>query len=285
MVTSNLQLTLPISVVIPTLGGSSLVQTLQYLNSGPKIPAEILICIPDSHSHALPTFEWDNVAVLPTVVKGQVAQRAEGFKLASQPYILQLDDDMQISSDSMSELLHTLTALAEDAAVAPVYLDEVTGECIHKHPSGWRAFLSNMMGVLISGARWGSKRMGSITPAGTNYGVDSALMSERIVEVDWVPGGCLLHRQSNLCTDAFFPFSGKAYCEDLIHSILLKKKGVRLYVVKNATCKTEFPVLATGKDELKADMRARQYFNQLADGSQTRFLLWCAITYVKRGFR
>ena len=44
-------------------------------------------------------------------------------------------------------------------------------------------------------------------------------------EVEWLPGGCILHSKKNLIKKNYFNFKyKKAYCEDLIHSYFLKKK-------------------------------------------------------------
>ena len=45
----------------------------------------------------------------------------------------------------------------------------------------------------------------------------------------WIPGGCVMHLKKNLILSNFFPFQGKAYCEDLFHSIALKKNNIKLY--------------------------------------------------------
>ena len=283
MQTTDCLVQLPLSIVIPTLGGASLVETLKTLNAGPQVPSEILVCIPDSHISKLQEFDWNNVKVLSTIIKGQVCQRLEGFKRASQPYIMQLDDDIQILSSSINELLNQLILLGEDAAVAPIYLDEATGESIHQYSTGWRAFFSNLTSTILIGAPWGLKRMGCITPAGTNYGVDINHMRSDLMEVDWVPGGCVLHHHSNLCMESFFPFHGKAYCEDLIHSTLLRSKGVRLFVVKAASCKTALAILPISRQEVKANMRARHYFNTFTGRPMLRFWIWCLITRLRRG--
>ena len=49
-------------------------------------------------------------------------------------------------------------------------------------------------------------------------------------EVNWLPGGVLILRVKDLVMEDYFPFEGKAYCEDLIHSFFLKKKGLKLYI-------------------------------------------------------
>lgn len=52
--------------------------------------------------------------------------------------------------------------------------------------------------------------------------------------VDWLPGGCILHRRENLILESYYPFVGKAFGEDLIHSKKLKEKGIQLFVVPEA---------------------------------------------------
>ena len=44
----------------------------------------------------------------------------------------------------------------------------------------------------------------------------------------WIPGGCVMHHRKNLILENYFPFVGKAYSEDLFHSIELKKKNIEL---------------------------------------------------------
>jgi hypothetical protein len=273
---------LPLSVVIPTLGGDSLDFTLNGLNAGPKVPAEIIVCIPEREYSFLQKVQWANVRILKTSVRGQVAQRAEGFNQVCQPYVLQLDDDVKISSESMQKLIKQVTELGTGSAVAPVYLNEDTGECVHRHPTGLRGLLSNFWGVVIGGVPWGARRMGCITAAGTCYGVDPDLMEQPVRQVQWLPGGCVMHHAVSLVNEDFFPFSGKAYCEDLIHSYLLRKRGVRLYVVKAASCIIESPVPPREAKELAADIRARLYFSQLRGASQLRFWIWQIMIYLKR---
>ena len=42
---------IPVSIVIPTLGGSSLLKIIKLLNESVKIPEEILICIPKEQKY------------------------------------------------------------------------------------------------------------------------------------------------------------------------------------------------------------------------------------------
>jgi hypothetical protein len=80
-----------VSAVIATLGGPSLRKTIEHLNRGTVVPQKILICIPEPEAQRLETFPFPNVMIIQTPCRGQVAQRAYGFRLAKGDFVLQLD--------------------------------------------------------------------------------------------------------------------------------------------------------------------------------------------------
>lgn len=63
-----------VSVVIPTLGGETLIKTIEKVNSGSIIPAEILVCIPEEEVFRVGNIAIGNVKVIKTKCHGQVAQ-------------------------------------------------------------------------------------------------------------------------------------------------------------------------------------------------------------------
>ena len=197
---------LPVSVVIPTLGGNALLPTLQKLNGGKKIPKEILICIPSNFKLYNSILDHPNVKLIRTSVTGQVAQRAEGFRFAKEHFVLQLDDDVLLADGCLEFLINMSIKHGEKVVVAPTYFDKDSNNCIHKHELGLRGFISNFAGWFVCGAPWGIQRMGKISKASTNYGVDANLINQEYIEVDWLPGGCCLHQNPNLCKDNFYPF-------------------------------------------------------------------------------
>jgi hypothetical protein len=60
-------------------------------------------------------------------------------------------------------------------------------------------------------------------------------------KVEWTLGGCLMHKKKNLILKNYYPFLGKSFFEDVMHSLEIKSKGVDLYLIKNASayCKRE----------------------------------------------
>ena len=93
----------------------------------------------------------------------------------------------------------------------------------------------------------------------TNFGVDPSFMKSDLIETDWLPGGCILHLKNNLVMFDYYPFKGKAFCEDLIHSHFLKKKN-KLFITKKAICKTSFPIFPKDKTNFRKFLDAFKFF-------------------------
>lgn len=226
-----------ISVVIPTLGGKSLKGTINQLNSGSFIPNEILICIPEKIYINDYIEKINNVKIIHTPVRSQVAQRAIGFNHAKYDYILQLDDDILVDYFCVENLLISIQKLGTNVAISPVILDGNTGNSIYKIPA-YPKFITTFYFFLMNGDH--GYQPGKIDIAGSAMGVFPEKINTKLIEVDWLPGGCVMHHSENLILDDFWKRAGKAYYEDLVHSHLLKKNGINLYIDKQSICKIEY---------------------------------------------
>ena len=78
-----------LSVVIPSLGGNILNNTISSLNSGSIIPDEILISLPSLQHINQVNISDHNVRLINANCRGQVAQRIYGFEMAQHEYVLQ----------------------------------------------------------------------------------------------------------------------------------------------------------------------------------------------------
>jgi len=212
-----------ISIVIATLGGIQLSKTVKLLNEGSLIPDEILICVPIG-TH-IKNLNYDNVRIIPTMIKGQVAQRIEGFKKVKNEFVLQIDDDILVENNFLKDLLHIFLKLPDNSSFSPSFKFIENNMSIY---SSYTGFLNTLYYFLINGTC--GYKQGVITKAGTEIGVYSFDDSNSTLEVEWLPGGCILHRKKNLVLHNYFPYHGKAYCEDLFHSCELKKRGINLYI-------------------------------------------------------
>ena len=116
--------------------------------------------------------------------------------------------------------------------------------------------------------------MGCISKIGTNYGVDVNYMNSNLKETEWIPGGCVLHYNKSTIKENFFPFSGKAFCEDLMHSFLLRENSIKLWVCKNSSCKTEHAYFPNQKKEIIQYLEAFKYLQKLRNKRIARFWIW-----------
>lgn len=278
-----------VSVVIATLGSQDLGKTISSLRSGSLPPKEILICIPEKEASNVKILQSDEVKVVVTVCRGQVAQRVEGFKHVKYDFVLQIDDDVIVSENLVENLVTVLKSRSEKSVVAPGYFDLKSGNSLHRKPRMGVFFKIYLF--LINGNI--DYVEGSVTSAGLNFGVDTTLINQDVLEVEWLPGGCLMHRKENLIVDNYFPFAGKAYCEDLIQSYLLREKSIKLLISSEAQCWTQldsnylsfFELFKQKFDEL----RKRKYFVMLSGGSLARmyvfFVLNLLFSLVKYKFK
>ncbi len=274
------------TVVMATLGGETLGETIAQLNRGTVFPAEILVCIPEKEAPRTAGLRFPNVRVIVTDCRGQVAQRAIGFQNASYDVVMQLDDDIRVNESCLSYLLETLHAYAPHVAVAPA-LDEKSDVKLARMENG---FFLKAFYLLINGRA--GYRMGTVSRAGAEFSCDPSKVGGGVYDVEWVPGGCVLHFRENLIKKNYFPFRGKAYCEDLMHSYYLIKKGVRLKFDARATCSLESnPLADSGIKEvvktISGDYRARKYFVRISSRSILRmhlFYLALVFNYLVKKF-
>ena len=275
-----------ISVVSPTLGGPSLEATLAALGAGTVVPHEILICIPQREAATLRRLPGENVRIVPTPCRGQVAQRAFGFGLATQALVLQLDDDLHVDTDCLRLLREAMLERGTAWAVSSALVDLATGQSVYQMPEP-APFMTRLQFRLLNGSQ--GFQPGRIDRSGGAVGVDPLRSAQPFHEVDWLPGGCVLHYRKNLVLDDYFPFPGKAYCEDIIHSHHLTSRGIRLGIVSAARCGVDVPregqSVRAFMRELTADLRARRHYMHLTRRNPARAYLFGlnrVIAYVAR---
>jgi hypothetical protein len=271
-----------LSVVIATLGGASLDGTLRRLNCGSIRPKEILVCIPEKEIARVKITLADNVTIIATSVRGQVAQRAVGLSLAKSSYVMQMDDDVYLEDGSLGQLLSSLQQLGRGNVVAPLYKNSADNHFITHFDSGIKGWLASVESSLLCSAPWGLRRMGKLTALGLVYWVDPRHIQQDEFEVEWLPGGCVVCAREDLVTDSYYPLAGKAYTEDVVHSILWREHGCRLWVVVTASCYTEVAPLVLNAREILNNFRARIYVASLLRGSRVRLTAWFALYLLRR---
>jgi GT2 family glycosyltransferase len=268
-----------ISVVIPTIGEDTLEQVIINLNNGTLVPDEILICIPENFKLNINTLVYTNVKIIYTKQKGQVIQRIEGFIAAKNNYILQLDSDCLIYNDTLLKLFEIFQKFGDKIAVAPSMFGDIEKYTINRKTSN--NLFYKISNYIIEGSV--NVPRGYITKSGIPTFPIFEDREQLFLRSDWLPGGCVLHNKNNLVLNNYFPFPGKAYCEDIIHSYLLRKKGIKLYIHQNALINhigLEVNIFKNSKIlymYIKRNFQIRKYFVKLINGNVYRFYLWFLI--------
>jgi glycosyltransferase involved in cell wall biosynthesis len=219
-----------LSVVIPTLGGVQLKKTIKALQNNSVKPSEILICIPKSSHLEIDIDTFDNIEMVITSKKGQVFQRMSGFMAAKGELVMQIDDDVVLERNTIKELIHNLIILGGNTAVAPATLKD--GSNLSVFSINRNSFSRRISDWIMNGSKGFNE--GVISKVGIGFGFDFDKKNRLNIESEWLLGGCILHYAKNLIFEDYYPFPGKAYSEDLIHSILLRSKNIKLYVCNNA---------------------------------------------------
>ena len=228
-----------VSVVIATLGGETLAETISTLNRSTFHPTEILVCIPIAEATKTSDLNFENVKVIITPYRGQVAQRVFGFRNAKCEFVMQLDDDMLVAPDCIEHLIATVNVAPRKVAASPALLDVDSDRSLYQRPKR-NALLSAMYYWLMNGSA--GYRPGCVLRSGVAIGIDHRQATGRLVDVEWLPGGCVMHRKENLVLENYYPFSGKAHGEDVIHSWYLRQRGCTLLIDTLAKCRTRAPV-------------------------------------------
>jgi hypothetical protein len=252
-----------LTVVIPTLGGDVLIRTIRSIMSGSVVPQKILIVIPEEEVDSLPALPYKTVEVLASKFRGQVQQRIFGFIRSQTDLVMQLDDDIELAYDCIEILTSGMKISADMVALAPAlrYSKNMESVFFNKKPNFYYWLLNGSAGY----------QPGSVYLSGSPEGVNFEI-SHDFIESQWLYGGCVLHRKINLVFENYFPFKGKAYCEDLIHSAVLRNKEVKLFFMPKAIAYFEM------------DSYTRKYYNQYVGVKSNRiyfFYLIMVLNYLK----
>jgi hypothetical protein len=273
-----------LSVVIATLGRASLMETIKSLNDGTIVPEEILICIPIAYVNQIPGPFPSNVRIVVTPCKGQIQQRIIGFKEAVYPLVMQLDDDLILDKYCIEYLTHTILQYKK-IAVGPILVNYSNNKSLYSYSKS-RNYFTWLYYFLMNGAS--GLQQGKVLKSGLNLGIDLTSSSKFLIDVDWLAGGCILHKKDNLILHNYYPFSGTAYCEDLIHSFLLHRNRVELFICTAASCKVlPSPILDYKINQfisfVRSDFIARRFYLRLKSASLWRMYIYYFI-FVMRFF-
>lgn len=230
-----------ISIVIPTIGNRDLLSTLVSIEESSIRVDEIIISIPNNVKLYDKSFKmFNNVRVINSDNKGQVIQRIEGFKSTKNEIVVQMDDDIILEKKCL-ELMCKQIKKNKKSAISAHFHDIISKKSIYSKAenlsfsnffflSELNYFKNKFRNKIYNKIKNGNNvnQNGDISISGFETYPNFQDYKEPFIS-GWIPGGCVMHYKSNLVLSNFFPFTGKAYCEDLYHSIALKKNNIQLY--------------------------------------------------------
>jgi len=221
-----------ISIVIATNNPKLINIFLNNLFSNSILPSEIIIVIPLFKQHLFNFSQKyiQNIKILKSQYENQVIQRIEGFTIAKYDYVLQIDDDIIYKSEAINILINNLKN-HNNACIGPSISDKDKINTWMNNPDLFNSKLYTLISYLNNGKK--KYKSGRFSLAGINMNFDLNLKNK--YEVDWLPGGCILHKKNNLIFDNYYPYKrGKSFSEDLFHSKEMLKKGIKLFYLPDS---------------------------------------------------
>jgi len=268
-----------ISVVIPSIGTRDLTQTIKFLNSSSIKIDEIIISVPNDIEIEL-FQKFSNIIIHKSKYKGQVAQRIEGFKIAKNKFIVQMDDDIILEKNCL-EIMRNFIKNNHHIAISAHFHNIISKKSLYSkvdNRSFSNFFSLSELNYFYNKIKMGNKSYlnGDISISGFETYPNFQNHKEPFVS-GYIPGGCVMHLRKNLILSNFFPFQGKAYCEDLFHSIALKQNNIKLYYHPDAKVFLELEDIKSNFKmfikHLKADFAIRKNLVQQNKFSKSRMLL------------
>ena len=268
-----------ISVVIPSIGTRDLTQTIKFINSSSIKIDEIIISVPNDIEIEL-FQKFSNIIIHKSKYKGQVAQRIEGFKIAKNKFIVQMDDDIILEKNCL-EIMRNFIKNNHHIAISAHFHNIISKKSLYSkvdNRSFSNFFSLSKLNYFYNKIKMGNKSYlnGDISISGFETYPNFQNHKEPFVS-GCIPGGCVMHLRKNLILSNFFPFQGKAYCEDLFHSIALKQNNIKLYYHPDAKVFLELEDIKSNFKmfikHLKADFAIRKNLVQQNKFSKSRMLL------------
>ena len=218
------------TIVIATAIRPTLTFLLENIDKSTMLPKEVIISIPKGKKLPSSHSKYSFKTYVISKGIGQVNQRIEGFKLVRTSLCIQMDDDLSFNKTFLQEFLTTYNNLPINSALAPSFFlnNKPNSVLISPKPP-----ISALLYFILDGKF--KPNYGNISKAGLPFGINPNYKKKEnsLVETSWIPGACVVHLTKNLQINWEYPKEGKAYAEDIIHSQLLKKKNIKLFVERS----------------------------------------------------
>ena len=269
------------SIVIASLGDDRILKTVDMLlKSAGEFIYEIIIVLPPktpikSLQSSLKSSK--QVRIVSSEKKGQVSQRSLGLSMANGKFVMQLDDDVWVGKDVIPNLINILAKKGDKSVVAPICVDMKKKQQIIHRQKGPLEVIRSIF-YFLCGAKFGYRREGQLTASALAFWIDINYTESDLVEVDWLPGAIALCHRRDLILNDYFPFEGRAFSEDLIHSYLWRRNGASLYVATQNFVLMEHHLTKRSIAQLHQEFKVKLYLVNLMNGSKIGLCLWYCVS-------
>ena len=212
-------------MVIASLGENDLNASIKSLLNNTFIPREIIIVFAKYTKFDLAEFPHKIVRCIMSDKIGQVEQRLLGISVAKCNYILQSDSRILWSQNAIEKLYNEVVNMGLLSVISPRTIEVEN---------------IDSLSLFVPIDRVEKRRFDETIPTSifSQCGFPKSpyrySLYERVLhKTDWINGVCLYHK-SLAAKNNYYPFTGKAYCEDIINSCRLKNKGATLWIRNDA---------------------------------------------------
>tara|TARA_B100001057_G_scaffold205839_1_gene206520 strand:+ start:673 stop:1527 length:855 start_codon:yes stop_codon:yes gene_type:complete len=272
-----------ISVVIPTLGGPSLIKLIKSLEKSYMLPNEVVCVISKKNNFTPPFSRKIKIKIIFTNFQNQVLQRIEGIKNAKHDLILQTDDDVIFDKYSLMHLYNALKKRnINTTIIGPVFFTRKK-ELHYDYTK--ENFFTELIKFTFCAAPLGKNKLGKVTSLGLAFNINYS-NKLYLYPSQWLPGGCIFYHKKNSILKFPIKYKGKSYSEDIIHSILRRKKNLHHFVVRNSkiiTDKVSYNNFSI--KQILNEFVVRKSLLNYTKGNTFRFYIWCIFEIVNRIFR
>jgi len=276
------------SVAIASLSRSNINKTIKNLEKLKTRPKELVICFPIYNKN---NFKFkSNFFTIKLVYMekfSQTEQRINAIKNCTSNIVLQMDDDVTFEKNCIDEMIECLINKSGKNVIGAVLFDKNINDFFYRFKyKFFYQVLRDFYNHYICLAQPGIKKMGTLSKLGLNYGIDPRFLPKNLncFNCEWLNSFVIGYKKSMLCQFKY-PYTGKAYGEDIINSIYRKKNGIKHYVA----LKAKFTIRKDQKNNnliIKFSnfikiLRSKYYILRMLNGSKIRFLIFIPFFFLR----
>lgn len=272
-----------VTVVIPSiLASDSILGVVSSLTTQTTPPSTIAIVytlvVPPTPSVLESLRHNPSVDLYPVPFSGQVRQRCYGSTTVFTDYTLFLDDDVILPPDAIHTFLSLHPSPAFPVAIGPLFFNASNGRFVTQQRSRFYSVYRIFTDSIIGGVPLFSSKHGTISPALQAFGHPPS-SHPFIKPCQFLAGGCIFMPSRYTLKSNFYPFKGKAYSEDVLHSLILRNAGITL-LSTNQVAATIFDSSNASSivRRIIAEYRVKCYISRKFSFNSTRLLVLTLFT-------